>query len=138
MQSSFLLSAYISLIRPIDNRSKSAIDKPSCTHRRRNNGVVISRSVGRSFFSLNIRLHIQSPEFNELWKHLINGKGIEPIQPLFRCIWNTCVCMFCHDKGNILKHLQRKHVQIGASLAVISNGFFQCFQVFVNIPLELR
>lgn len=50
LQSSFLLSAYISLISPIDSISKSAIDKPNCTHLKRNNGVVISRSVGRSFF----------------------------------------------------------------------------------------
>ena len=42
LQSSFLLSAYISLIRPIDNSSKSAIDKPNCTHRRRNNSMCTS------------------------------------------------------------------------------------------------
>ena len=35
---------------PIDSSSKSAIDNPNCTQRRRNKGVVISRSVGRSFF----------------------------------------------------------------------------------------
>ena len=34
----------------MDKRSRSLILIPSCTHRSRNNGVVISRSVGRSFF----------------------------------------------------------------------------------------
>ena len=34
----------------IDSISRSAIDRPNCTHRSRNSGVVISRSVGRSFF----------------------------------------------------------------------------------------
>ena len=48
--SSFLLSAYISLINPIDSSSISPMEIPSCTHRSRNSGVVISRSVERSFF----------------------------------------------------------------------------------------
>ena len=57
-QSSFVLSAYISLIRPIDSNSKSAINKPNCTHLNRNNGIVISQSVDQSFFSLYIHFHI--------------------------------------------------------------------------------
>nr|DAL75787.1 MAG TPA: hypothetical protein [Bacteriophage sp.] len=93
---------------------------------------------GEVFFSFHIGLHIQSPEFDQLRKHLINGKGVESIQPLFRCVRNACICMFCHDKCDILKHLQRKHVQIGTFLTVVSNGFLQCFQVLINIPLELH
>ncbi len=43
---SFTCSVYISLINPIDSSSVSAMDIPNCTHRSRNSGVVISRSVG--------------------------------------------------------------------------------------------
>ena len=33
------------------------------------------------FLAFTSRLHIKSPEFNELWKHLINGKSIYLIDP---------------------------------------------------------
>ena len=66
LYSSFPLSAYISLTIPIVSKSRSRIEMPSCTQRSRNNGVVIWRSVGRSFFRRNIGLHIQSPQLDDL------------------------------------------------------------------------
>ena len=45
LYSSFLLSTNISFTIPIVSRSRSRMEIPSCTHRRRNRGVVISRSV---------------------------------------------------------------------------------------------
>lgn len=57
------------------------MEMPRYTQRSRNKGVVIWRSVERSFFRRNIRLHIQSPQFDDLRQHLVNGKGAEFIQP---------------------------------------------------------
>ena len=45
LYSSFLLSTNISFTMPMVSRSRSRMEIPSCTHRRRNRGVVISRSV---------------------------------------------------------------------------------------------
>ena len=38
------------LVTPMVRRSRSRMDSPNWTQRRRNRGVVICRSVGRSFF----------------------------------------------------------------------------------------
>lgn len=138
LQSSFLLSAYISLIRPIDSISRSAIDKPNCTHLSKNNGVVISRSVGRSFFRLHIRLYIQSPQFNKLWQYLVDGKCIEIIKPLFRGVWNRRVCVFGHNKGNVLKHLKREHIKIEGLFLPLTNTLLKHCKVFISIPLKLQ
>ena len=55
------------------------MDSPSCTHRRRNRGVVISGQSDEVFFSLHIRLGIQAPQFNDLRQYLIDGKGIKSV-----------------------------------------------------------
>ena len=73
---SFRLSTYISFTIPIVSKSKSRIESPSCTHRSRNSGVVIGRSVGRSFFSL--RPHIQPPQLDQLRQHLVNKNVPNP------------------------------------------------------------
>ena len=65
-------SGILHLIDTASGKDMVYCDKPNCTHRSRNNGVVISRSVGRTFFRFNIRFYIQSPEFNQLWKNLVN------------------------------------------------------------------
>ena len=93
-----------SFTRPMVSKSRSRILIPSCTQRSKNKGVVIGRSVGRTFFSTYIRLNIKSPKFNKLWKHLINGECIKSVQPLFRCIWDISICMLCHHIRNILEH----------------------------------
>ena len=51
-------SGILHLIDTASGKDMVYCDKPNCTHLSRNNGVVISRSVGRSFFSLHIRLYI--------------------------------------------------------------------------------
>ncbi len=47
---SFAFSVHISSTRPMDSRSRSAMETPSSTQRRRNSGVVISRSERFCFF----------------------------------------------------------------------------------------
>ena len=49
LQSSFLLSAYMSLIRPIDSSSKSAIERPNCTHRSKNHVLSFLAQLGKLF-----------------------------------------------------------------------------------------
>nr|DAM78832.1 MAG TPA: hypothetical protein [Caudoviricetes sp.] len=46
--------------------------------------------------------------------------------------------MFRHDIGDILKHLQREHIQPGGILTVFSDGRFQGFQVLVDVTIELH
>lgn len=97
LYSSLLFSAYISLTIPMVRRSRSRMDSPNWTQRRRNRGVVICRSVGRSFFRLYIRLHVQPPQLNNLGQNLIDGEGVEAVQPLLRGAGNTGVGVLCHD-----------------------------------------
>ena len=52
----------------MESRSRSAIESPNWMHRSKNKGIVISRSVGRSFFSFHIRLYVQYPQFYQLWQ----------------------------------------------------------------------
>ena len=104
LYSSFPPSAYISLTIPIVSKSRSRIEMPSCTQRSRNSGVVIWRSVGRSFFRRNIGLGIQSPQLDNLRKHLVDGEGAEFIQPLLRAVRDGRVCVLCHDVGDISAH----------------------------------
>ena len=91
--SSFTISVYISLMVPIVKRSISLICTPSCTALSKRSGVVISRSVARRFFTLHLRLHIQSPELDcnylySICRHrdtpfLFYGKRKEPVSRFF-------------------------------------------------------
>ena len=100
------------LVTPMVRRSRSRMDGPNWTQRRRNRGVIICRSVGRSFLRLHIRLHVQPSQLNNLGQDLVDGEGVEAVQPLLRGVWNTGVGVLCHDIGNVLEHLQREGIQI--------------------------
>ena len=106
-------------MRPMVSKSRSRILIPNCTQRSKNKGIVIGRSVGRSFFRTNIRLNVYPPEFNKPWKNLIDGKCIKSIQPLFRCIWDICICMLGHHIRNVLEHLKRECIKRGCIFHVL-------------------
>src|SRR5699024_9876020 len=63
---------------------------------------------GEVFFSLHIRPGVQPPQLNDLGQHLIDGKGVEPIQPFLRRIRDGWVGVLRHDIGDVLKHFQRE------------------------------
>src|SRR5699024_6135558 len=65
---------------------------------------------GEVFFSLHIRLGVQPPQLNDLGQNLIDGKGVEPIQPFLRRIRDGRVGVLRHHIGNVLKHLDRRSV----------------------------
>jgi len=70
-------------------------------------GLSFHAQLDELFFRFNIHFYIQSPQFNELRKYLVNRKGIKLIKPLFRGIRDGWVCVFGHNKSYILKHLKQ-------------------------------
>lgn len=88
------------------------------------------------FFSLYLRLGVQSSLHNDLGQHLIDRRGVEAIQPFLRRIRDGRVCVLCHHIGDVLKHLQRERIQNGILLIVLINYIFQILPVFKSIPVK--
>lgn len=79
----------------------AAKQKQGCGHR--------AVSCVKFFFRLHIRLDIQSPQLDDLRKHLVDGEGAEFIQPLLWAVRNGRICVLGHDVGDILEHLKGEH-----------------------------
>src|SRR5699024_5365066 len=58
---------------------------------------------GEVFFSMHIRLGVQPPQFNDQWQLLLDGKCVDPIQPLFRRIRYVRIRILRHHIGDVLK-----------------------------------
>lgn len=81
--SSFLLRIHIDLVL-IDSSSISH-GIPSCTHRSRNSGVVVSRSSCRAKFLASI-IHYSTDSIS--WGSTGNGNVLKPVQPFLHVIRN--------------------------------------------------
>ena len=73
------------------------------------------------FFRLHIRLDIQSPQLDNLRKHLVDGEGAEFIQPLLRAIRDGRICVLCHNVGDVLEHLKGEHIEVRGILITVSD-----------------
>ena len=90
----------------------------------------------------------QEPNFRDIFEKVYEkesdryfsefiGLCIEIIKPLFRCIRNGRIRMFCHNKSDVLKHFKGKHIQVGTFCFSVPQTLFQCCQIFINISLKL-
>ena len=68
--------------------------------------------MGEVFFRLHILLCVQTPQFDDLRQHLVDGEGVETVQPLFGSVGDAGVSMTGHDIGDVFKHLQREQIQL--------------------------
>nr|DAT59267.1 MAG TPA: hypothetical protein [Caudoviricetes sp.] len=93
--------------------------------------------LGEVFFRFHLRLHIQSPQFNDGRQYLVNGKGVKFIKPLFRGVRDIRICVFGHYIGNVLKHLKGEQIKIGIILIPFSHSLLQGTKVFINISVKL-
>ena len=111
---------------------------PSCTQRSIKSGVVITRSLLRGFSCLYLRLHVQTPQFDQLRQDLVDGEGVEVLQPLIRGVRHLIrMGVFRHNERNVLEHLQAEQVKTGTLLVAVVHAFFKRSQILVDIPTEL-
>ena len=64
------------------------------------------------FFRLRLRLHVESPQFNELRQHLVDGERVEGFEPLVGVVRDVFrISVLRHDVCDILEHLKALDVK---------------------------
>ena len=91
------------------------------------------------FFRLDLCFYIQAPEVNQLWQDFVNAERVELFQPFIRRSRNGCIGVFCHDIGDVLKHLKALDVQCRGFLCIFSHRLLQCpsYNVILGLPVRL-
>ena len=88
------------------------------------------------FFRFRLRLHIESPQFNELRQHLVNGECVECFEPFVRIVRDVLrISVLRHDVCDVLEHLKALDVKGRAFLiALLHRGLERC-EVLVDATL---
>ena len=113
------------------------MEMPISTQRRRNSGVVISRLLGLSFFSVDVRDEVGSPQLQDLREDLVDGEHLELIKPLVDGARDRVVGVVGHDVGHVLEDLQILDLHVLTVLVLALVGGLQLREVFEDVPLEL-
>ena len=46
--------------------------------------------------------------------------------------------MFCHDVGDVLKHLKREHIEVGETLIPVSDSLSQHIEILIDALREKK
>ena len=93
---------------------------------------------GEVFSCIHLCLHVQAPQLDQLGKDLVDGEGVELLQPLVGAVRNALrIGVLCHRPGDILEHLKALDTETGILLIALVNRILQRREILEDILAEL-